>query len=74
MTSMYSGYLKSVDIYLIEENVWKESAPLNVARKYHSSCALGNHIFVFCGLLKDQGYLNSVESLNAQHALKVNAD
>ena len=62
----------SVDVYDIMKNNWSEAPPLITARKQHSSCALGNFIYVVAGA----GYsntngtqilskLNTIEQLDA---------
>ena len=43
--------------------MWREAADLNVARSEHSSCAMGNEVYVFCGWDGSQ-YLSSIECLN----------
>ena len=41
--------LQSVDIYKIKANAWKPAPMLTIARKSHSSCCLGDYIYVACG-------------------------
>ena len=42
-------HLKSVDIYDVEKNIWRGAPALNVARFEHSSCCVGDFIYVGFG-------------------------
>lgn len=48
------------------QKVTREQMPnLNVARRDHASCAVGNSIFVFCGTIGERAQsLNTIERLN----------
>ena len=58
--------IKTVDIYDVHTDRWSTDAPpLNQARAFHSSCALGNMLYVLCGRQKNR-LINSIESIDAQ--------
>ena len=58
--------IDSVDIYDVHTDRWPTKAPcLNQARASHSSCALGNMLYVLCGRQKNR-LLNSIECIDAQ--------
>ena len=44
----------------IDTEEWQVLADMNVARFNHSSCQLGQKVYVFCGVGK-RGILNSIE-------------
>ena len=44
-----SIWLSSVEYYSIEGDFWMQAPPLHVARRMHSGCALGEHVYVFAG-------------------------
>ena len=46
------------------------SAKMNTPRHSHSSCALSNSIYVFCGFGKGQKHLDSIEVLKTNVTLK----
>jgi len=55
--------LKSCEKYSLYENVWREIAPMNVARN-GSSCLLLKHLkflFVMGGSNREQGSMNAIE-------------
>jgi len=57
--------IDSVDIYDVHTDRWRTKAPcLNQARAFHSSCALGNMLYVLCGRQKNR-LLNSIECIDA---------
>ena len=45
----WDQYYRSVEYYDIATDTWSAAAPLNKSRSYHSSCSLGDFIYVFCG-------------------------
>ena len=49
--------------YDIEKDLWQEMKELNQARGGHSSCHLGGHIYVFCGIVYGSSTINTVEKL-----------
>ena len=54
----------SVDKYNINRNQWSSAPSMNIPRFYHSSCCLGDNLYVFCGK-NSSGKLNSIESISA---------
>lgn len=53
--------IKTVDIYDVHTDRWSTDAPpLNQARAFHSSCALGNMLYVLCGRQKNR-LINSID-------------
>lgn len=54
--------LKSVLRFDLKFNQWQEMSQLKFARQGHSSCYLGDYIYVCCGE-GESGLLNSVERL-----------
>ena len=43
--------MASVDRYEISTNTWSKTQPMTKPRSCHSSCALNDFIFVFCGII-----------------------
>lgn len=65
----------TVDQYFIDSDIWTDDTPLlNVARQGHSSCALGENIYVFGGVGEGNVDLNSIERLNLNVANLLNDD
>ena len=68
MIVLTGGRTRSDDVtdecfaYLVEENTWIELPNLVMARESHSSCVLGNKVFVFGGH-ESRGILNAIEVL-----------
>ena len=56
---------KSCDLYDIERDKWVIAPELQLARTYHSGCALGDNAFVFCGTGM-RVKLNSIEVLDTR--------
>ena len=50
--------------YDLQLKRWFVAPELQVARESHSSCSLGNYVYVFCGL-RGTRHLLSVEQLDA---------
>ena len=56
-------YASSVERYNSSLDIWEDLPDLNQARRYHSSCIIGNTMYVVGG--KSQGQaINSTEKLN----------
>ena len=53
----------TVTRYDIFKNKFESMPSLNVARYYHSSCALGKSLYIFCGRKEDHEPTNSIEKL-----------
>ena len=56
--------LNSVECYNIEKNEWVKAPSLNINRQMHSSCAIGNSVYVFCGIGYFKCSINSIEKLS----------
>ena len=59
------NHLDSVDKYDIAANEWSNAPSLNKQRCDHSCCALGDSIYVFCGVNQNGFSMNSIECLDA---------
>ena len=57
------GTSKKVYQYAIGSDTWTEAAPLNRGRKNHSSCVLGDSIYVCGGINRVRKYRESIEKL-----------
>ena len=57
------GTSKKVYQYAIGSDTWTEAAPLNRGRKNHSSCVVGDSIYICGGLNKVREYCESIEKL-----------
>ena len=53
-----------VEIYNFGANQWRNGPNLNVARRYHSSCSLRDHIYVIGGTNETDEYFGSIEILD----------
>ena len=51
----------------IREKKWTESAPMTQARRDHSSCCVGDHLYVMYGYNIKRGRLDSIESLDLRN-------
>ena len=62
----YSGdFSKKVFAFDVAAGRWLSGVPdLNRARYMHSSCALNHKVYVLCGLMQGDKYLNQVEMLD----------
>ena len=64
--SNFMNILGSVDVYSICENKWLQDVPdLNVKRQQHSSCCLGDYIYVCCGWGPQN--LDSIERIDVRN-------
>ena len=53
-------YSKTVEVFDIVTQRWKEVAHMHTARSYHASCSIADTVYVFCG--RNQiGSLSSIE-------------
>ena len=57
------NYSDLVGRYEIADDVWQEMPRLMVARCGHSSCAIGDSVYVLCGRT-EHDFLNSIERLD----------
>ena len=57
------GGVRSVERLSIVFRRWEQVQPMNIGRSLHGSCALGNSIYVFCGLTSFMKHTNSIEKL-----------
>ena len=48
-----NGVLATVEVYSVDRDQWRPCANLNIGRKFHSSCILGEKIYVSGGDLED---------------------
>ena len=45
--------VRFVEVYTISTDSWQDGPDLCEARGFHASCALGDFVYVSCGLAKD---------------------
>lgn len=69
----WDQYYRSVEYYDIATDTWSAAAPLNKARSYHSSCCMGDFIYVFCGQQKGGRFTDTIERLDAESMINGNA-
>ena len=66
--------LRTVDVYKINGNAWlpKRLCPkMRQARYNHSSCTLGDSLYVFCGeSQEDSGYVETIEFVDANAVIE----
>ena len=57
-----------VERYDIARDTWTPMAPLNEGRVLHSSCTLGNRVYVFCGVrdIHEQNRITTVEVISTE--------
>ena len=78
MSGGYSSAFKTKDMlatverYDVLQDAWFEddTPDLNVGRYNHSSCSLGNKVYIFGGVSFSNQDLNSIESLDAEKLLQ----
>ena len=58
--------MKRVVKYDVLNDTWSDAPILNEERKLHSSCTVGNYIYVFFGFIFEFGLCTSIEVLNAE--------
>ena len=66
----YREFEDGVEVYSIESDSWTLGPSLKQSRKNHSSCSLKHMIYTFCGCNFLDGYLASIERLNARDFLQ----
>ena len=62
VTSGHASVYK-VSSFNIKQNKWRDEPELNNKRRCHSSCSLGESVYVFAGFKAFGDYEGSVESL-----------
>ena len=67
-----SVYYKSVDLYNIEQNEWRNMPSLNICRSRASSAAIQEKVYTFCGYNYFDKYLDSIERLDARSCIRGN--
>lgn len=65
----YREFDDSVEVYSTETDTWSTGPSLNTSRMHHSSCAVRQTIYTFCGANFTQGDLASIERLNARDVI-----
>ena len=53
-SQMSNEYLKSVDLYDVKTDIWSTAPSMNTTRTNHSSCCLGDFVYV-AGGTSDEG-------------------
>ena len=53
----------------LNSGIESDQPEMNVARLRHSSCELGDAIYVFCGMSQDWTVFNSIERLKISNSL-----
>ena len=59
----YETVSNKVHVYELKTEKWFRGPDMNIRRIYHSSCALGNSIYVICGTNNEGESINTIESL-----------
>ena len=67
-TEIRGRTLKSVEYYSIKADSWSTAPNMNTKRDSHSSCSLGDFVYVSCGSNGNRD-TNCVERLNAKKLL-----
>lgn len=58
---------KKVQFYSVAKDIWREAPNMIVGRSYHSSCCLGDKVYVFAGSnCATHVPINSIESLDVK--------